>query len=62
MSSLLVISDASPLISLTNIGLLHHLSDLFGKVYVPKAVYDLRSLDFRLSDRLYAQVLSQAGE
>jgi len=39
MSSLLVISDASPLISLARIGLLRYLSNLFGKIYVPNAVY-----------------------
>ena len=35
-----VVSDATPLIALSKIGHLHHLADLFGEIFVPKAVYD----------------------
>jgi len=36
----IVISDSSPLISLSRIEQLHHLGDLFGEITIPQAVYD----------------------
>jgi hypothetical protein len=37
---LAVVSDATPLIALAKIEQLHHLADLFGAIYVPRAVYE----------------------
>ncbi|MBN1886733.1 MAG: DUF3368 domain-containing protein [Thermoflexales bacterium] len=37
---MIVVSDATPLIALAKIGQINLLRSLFGKVYVPQAVYD----------------------
>lgn len=36
----IIVSDSSPLISLSQIQQLHHLADIFGEIYIPQAVYD----------------------
>ncbi|MEM7129149.1 MAG: DUF3368 domain-containing protein [Chloroflexota bacterium] len=53
-----VVSDATPLIALAQIELLHFLSDLFAKVYVPRAVYE--EITFHGTDRPGARIIGQA--
>jgi len=60
MTSDLVISNASPLIALEQIGQLHLLEQLFGSVVVPPAVVSEVSPSVTLPDWVTQQTLSQA--
>lgn len=49
---MIVVSDTTPIISLLKIGKLHLLGDLFGRVYIPMAVYNELTVDCRFEDEM----------
>ena len=55
----MIVADTSPLIFLTKLGRLSLLGDLFGEVFIPKAVWDELTCE---KDRAEVHVLKEARE
>lgn len=61
--SLKVVSDTSPIIAFSNLGKLHILKSLFGRITIPHAVYEELSegKSFQLEDWIQVEVIKDRG-